>query len=139
MTRPAAGGHYNPYLPANTLRAYHGDNRHVSRRRPPRGLVFHYDRGVQYTGGQFRKLAKGHGFIRSMSRKGDCRDNACAETFFKTLRAELIRRKIYRSREEARRAIFEYVEIFYNRKRLHSYLGYLTPTEYEELEERKTA
>ena len=109
------------------------------RRRPPRGLLFHSDRGVQYTSGQFEKFAKGHGFIQSMSRKGDCWDNACAETFFKTLRAELIRDKIYRSREEARRAIFEYVEIFYNRKRLHSYLGYLTPTEYEELEERKTA
>lgn len=109
------------------------------RRRPPRGLVFHSDRGVQYTSGQFRKLAKGHGFIRSMSRKGDCWDNACAETFFKTLRAELIRGKIYRSREEARRAIFEYVEIFYNRKRLHSYLGYMTPTEYEELEMQKSA
>jgi len=109
------------------------------RRRPSRGLMFHSDRGVQYTSGQFQKFAKGYGFIQSMSRKGDCWDNACAETFFKTLRAELIRSKIYRSREEARRAIFEYVEIFYNRKRLHSYLGYMTPTEYEELEMQKSA
>lgn len=108
-------------------------------RRPPRGLMFHSDRGVQYTSGQFQKFAKGHGFIQSMSRKGDCWDNACAETFFKTLRAELIRGKIYRSKEEARQEIFKYVEVFYNRKRLHSYLDYLTPTEYEELEERKTA
>ena len=108
-------------------------------RRPPRGLMFHSDRGVQYTSGQFQKFAKGHGFIQSMSRKGDCWDNACAETFFKTLRAELIRGKIYRSKEEAREEIFKYVEVFYNRKRLHSYLDYLTPTEYEELEERKTA
>lgn len=111
----------------------------VIRRRPPRGLMFHSDRGVQYTSGQFKKIADGHGFIQSMSRKGDCWDNACAETFFKTLRAELIRGKIYRTREEARAEIFEYVEVFYNRKRLHSYLGYLTPTQYEEREERKTA
>ena len=111
----------------------------VIRRRPPRGLMFHSDRGVQYTSGQFKKIADRHGFIQSMSRRGDCWDNACAETFFKTLRAELIRGKIYRSKEEAREEIFKYVEVFYNRKRLHSYLGYLTPTEYEELEERKTA
>jgi transposase InsO family protein len=109
------------------------------RRRPPRGLMFHSDRGGQYTSGQFRKIATGLGFIQSMSRRGDCWDNACAETFFKTLRAELIRSKIYRSKEEARQEIFKYVEVFYNRKRLHSYLDYLTPTEYEELEERKTA
>jgi transposase InsO family protein len=111
----------------------------VIRRRPPRGLMFHSDRGVQYTSGQFKEIVGGHGFIQSMSRRGDCWDNACAETFFKTLRAELIRGKIYRSKEEAREEIFKYVEVFYNRKRLHSYLGYLTPTEYEELEERKTA
>lgn len=111
----------------------------VIRRRPPRGLMFHSDRGVQYTSAQFKATADVYGFIQSMSRRGDCWDNACAETFFKTLRAELIRGKIYRSRKEARAEIFEYVEVFYNRKRLHSYLGYLTPTEYEELEERKTA
>ena len=111
----------------------------VIRRRPPRGLIFHSDRGVQYTSGQFEKMSSAHGFIQSMSRKGDCWDNACAETFFKTLRAELIRWRIYRSREEARRAIFEYVEVFYNRKRLHSYLGYLTPTEYEQLGELRAA
>ena len=74
-----------------------------------------------------------------MSRRGNCWDNACAETFFKTLRAELIRGKIYRSKEGARAEIFEYVEVFYNRKRLRPYLGYLAPTECEELEERKTA
>jgi putative transposase len=109
------------------------------RRRPPRGLMFHSDRGGQYTSGQFKKIATGLGFIQSMSRRGDCWDNACAETFFKTLRAELIRGKIYRSKEEAREEIFKYVEVFYNRKRLHSYLDYLTPNEYEEFEERKTA
>jgi len=109
------------------------------RRRPLRGLIIHSDRAVQYSSAQFQEIAKGHGFLQSMSRRGDCWDNACAETFFKTLRAELIRGKIYRSREEAREEIFKYVEVFYNRKRLHSYLGYLTPMQYEELEERKTA
>ena len=73
------------------------------------------------------------------SRRGDCWDNACAETFFKTLRTELIREKICRIREEAREEILKHVEVFYNRKRLHSHLGYLTPMGYEELEERKTA
>jgi putative transposase len=110
----------------------------MMRRRPPRGLIFHSDRGVQYTSLQFRTIAEGHGILLSMSRKGDCWDNACAETFFKTLRAELIQRKIYRSREEAKRAIFEYVEVFYNRVRLHSYLGYRTPTEFEESSPRRS-
>jgi putative transposase len=111
----------------------------VIQRRPPRGLVFHSDRGVQYSSGQFLRLVSLHGFLQSMSRRGDCWDNACAESFFKTLRAELIRWRIYRDKEEARGAVFEYVEAFYNRKRLHSYLGYLTPSEYEELEGRRTA
>jgi len=111
----------------------------VIQRRPPRGLVFHSDRGVQYTSEQFLRLVNLHGFLQSMSRRGDCWDNACAESFFKILRAELIRWRIYRDKEEALGAVFEYVEAFYNRKRLHSYLGYLTPSEYEELEGRRTA
>ena len=111
----------------------------VIRRRPSKGLMFHSDRGVQYTSGQFQKTAECYGFIQSMSRRGDCWDNACAEAFFKTVRTELIRGKIYKSREEAREEIFKYIEVFYNRKRLHSYLGYLSPTEYEELKERRTA
>ena len=111
----------------------------VIQRRPPRGLVFHSDRGVQYGSGEFLELVRLHGFLQSMSRKGDCWDNACAESFFKTLRAELIRWRIYRDGEEARQAVFEYVEAFYNRRRLHSYLGYTTPSEYEELEGWRTA
>jgi putative transposase len=104
----------------------------VWNRRPPRGLMFHSDRGVQYASHAFRKVLKRHGMLRSMSRKGECWDNACAETFFKTLKVELIGPRIYRSREEAKAAIFEYIEVFYNRVRLHSYLGYTTPVEYEE-------
>ena len=104
----------------------------VMRRRPPRGLMFHSDRGTQYASGAFRKSLARHGMLQSMSRKGECWDNACAETFFKTLKTELIGRLIYRRREEAKASIFEYIEVFYNRVRLHSYLGYFPPGEFEE-------
>jgi putative transposase len=101
------------------------------RRRPPRGIVLHTDRGVQYCAGAFRELAAERGIVQSMSRKGDCWDNACAETFFASLKTELIGSCIFESREQARREIFEYLEVFYNRRRLHSYLGYVTPEEFE--------
>jgi transposase InsO family protein len=104
----------------------------VMQRRPPRGLMFHSDRGTQYASRAFRKGLARHGMLQSMSRKGECWDNACAETFFKTLKTELIGQRIYRTREEAKAAIFEYIEVFYNRVRLHSYLGYTTPAEYEQ-------
>jgi len=100
-------------------------------RRPPRGLMLHSDRGVQYCAGAFRDLASEWGVVQSMSRKGDCWDNACAETFFASLKKELIGDHIFVSREQGRREIFEYMEVFYNRRRLHSYLGYLTPVEFE--------
>ena len=105
----------------------------IMRRRPPRGLMFHSDRGVQYASVAFRRVLKMKGFVQSMSRKGNCWDNACAESFFKTLKTELIGRIIYSSRLAARAAIFEYIEVFYNRQRLHSSLGYRTPLEYETL------
>lgn len=110
----------------------------ILRRRPVRGLLFHSDRGVQYASYEFRRALRGHGFIQSMSRKGDCWDNACAESFFKTLKTELIGRTIYQSRAAARTAIFEYIEVFYNRQRLHSHLGYRTPVEYEAWIEEKS-
>lgn len=100
-------------------------------RQPPRGLVFHSDRGVQYCAKAFRRKARAWGMQQSMSRKGDCWDNACAESFFKSLKTELIGRQIFATRGEARAAIFEYIEVFYNRQRLHSYLDYCTPAEYE--------
>lgn len=100
-------------------------------RRPPKGLMLHTDRGVQYCAKAFRALTGGRGIVQSMSRKGDCWDNACAETFFASLKMELIGRRIFHTREQARREIFEYIEVFYNRRRLHSYLGYLTPAEFE--------
>lgn len=103
----------------------------VLHRRPPRDLVLHSDRGVQYCAGAFRRHLEEHGIRQSMSRKGDCWDNACAETFFASLKSELIGDRIFLTREQARREIFEYIEVFYNRRRLHSYLGYLTPHEFE--------
>lgn len=109
------------------------------RRRPPRGLVLHTDRGVQYCATVFRGLAADRGIVQSMSRKGDCWDNACAETFFASLKTELVGSRIFVTREQARREIFEYLEVFYNRRRLHSYLGYLTPDEFEGSSAREAA
>ena len=102
-------------------------------RRIEKGIIFHSDQGIQYASESFRKILKDNGFIQSMSRKGNCYDNAITETFFHMLKTELIYRTKYRTREEARRSIFEYIEIFYNRKRLHSAIGYCSPVEYEKL------
>ena len=103
----------------------------VMSRRPPRDLLLHSDRGVLYCAGSFRRHLRHYGIRQSMSRKGDCWDNACAETFFASLKTELIGDRIFATREQARREMFEYIEVFYNRRRLHSYLGYLTPHEFE--------
>lgn len=111
----------------------------VLHRRPPRDLVLHSDRGVQYCAGAFRRHLKEHGIRQSMSRKGDCWDNACAETFFASLKTELIGDRIFQTREQARRELFEYIEVFYNRRRLHSYLGYLSPEEFERTPARGAA
>lgn len=103
----------------------------IKRRKPCRGLLHHSDRGVQYASNEFRGMLQKHGMICSMSRKGDCWDNAPMESFFKTLKTELVRGSRFASRDEARRAIYEYIEIFYNRYRLHSSLGYMSPEEFE--------
>ena len=95
------------------------------------GLIHHSDRGVQYASNEFRALLKTNKIQCIMSRKGDCWDNAVAESFFHTLKVELIHGKTYNTRQEAKTAIFEYIEGFYNRQRRHSYLGYLSPDEYE--------
>jgi len=95
------------------------------------GLIHHSDRGVQYASNEFQALLKTYGIQCSMSRKGDCWDNAVAESFFHTLKVELIHGKIYNTRQEAKTAIFEYIEVFYNRQRRHSYLGYLSPVDFE--------
>ena len=95
------------------------------------GLIHHSDRGVQYASNEFRALLKNYGIECSMSRKGDCWDNAVAESFFHTLKVELINGKTYKTRQEAKTAIFEYIEGSYNRQRRHSYLGYLSPEDFE--------
>ena len=95
------------------------------------GLIHHSDRGVQYASNEFQALLKANRIQCSMSRKGDCWDNAVAESFFHTLKVELIHGKTYKTRQEAKTAIFEYIEVFYNRQRRHSYLGFLSPDEYE--------
>lgn len=101
------------------------------RRRPGAGLIHHSDRGSQYASNDYRKLLKDYGMQMSMSRKGDCWDNAVMESFFGTLKKELVHHRRYRTRAEARRDIFEFIEVFYNRERLHSSLGYMSPAAYE--------
>ena len=103
----------------------------LKRRRPAGGLLHHSDRGVQYACGEYRDLLRSQGIECSMSRRGDCYDNAVVESFFKSLKAELVYHEHYATREQARRSIFEYLEVFYNRKRLHSSLGYLSPEQFE--------
>ena len=95
------------------------------------GLIHHSDRGVQYASHEFQALLKTHSIQCSMSRKGDCWDNAVAESFFHTLKVELIHGKTYNTRQKAKMAIFEYIEVFYNRQRRHSYLGYQSPVDFE--------
>jgi transposase InsO family protein len=99
--------------------------------RRPGALIFHSDRGAQYTSGEFASLCEHHGVTQSMSRPGQCWDNAVSESFFAALKNELIYRNVWATRAEARRAIFEYIEVFFNRQRRHSSLGYLSPASYE--------
>jgi putative transposase len=101
-------------------------------------LLFHSDRGVQYACHAFREQLEGVPVVQSMSRKGNCWDNAVAESFFKTLKTELIYHRTFATRQEARLAVFEYIEGFYNRERRHSALDYLTPCQYENLCLNKT-
>jgi transposase InsO family protein len=101
------------------------------RRRPGEGLIHHSDRGSQYASEDYRRLLREYGMQTSMSRKGNCWDNAPMESFFGTLKKELVHHRKYRTRDEAKRDIFEYIEVFYNRERLHSSLGYLSPVDYE--------
>jgi transposase InsO family protein len=105
----------------------------AKRRNPPRGLLHHSDRGSQYACEDYQAMLDKLGMVCSMSRIGNCWDNAPAESFFGILKRELIFHKRYLSRSQARQSIFNYIERFYNRRRIHSSLGYLAPSEYEEL------
>ena len=100
-------------------------------RRPAAGLLHHSDRGVQYACCAYRGLLRGQGIECSMSRSGNCYDNAVTESFFGTLKAELVNDGHYATHEEARRSLFEWIEVFYNRRRRHSSLGYLSPEAFE--------
>ena len=105
------------------------------RRKPAAGLLHHSDRGVQYASGDYQRLLVNGGHRCSMSRKGNCWDNACVESFFATLKKELIHDRRYATREEAKQDIFEWIEVFYNRQRRHSTLGYRSPAEFEAMRE----
>jgi transposase InsO family protein len=113
----------------------------IWRRRPEAGLIHHSDRGSQYASKAFRRLLKAHGVKGSMSRKGDCWDNAVVESFFGSLKQEQVQWQHYQTRYEAQQDILEYITMFYNSQRLHSYLDYRSPCDYEQqlLEMRKAA
>ena len=101
-------------------------------RRPSAPLIVHSDRGVQYAAGNYRKMLTDWSVTPSMSRRGNCYDNAVSQSFFATLKKELVHHRVYRGRAEAEADIFEYIEVFYNRLRLHSRIGYRALVEYEE-------
>jgi len=103
----------------------------IWQRSPRAGLVVHSDRGSQYASKDYRRLLKAHGFIGSMSRKGDCWDNAVAESFFGSLKQERVHWRNYQTRLEAQQDVLNYISMFYNSHRLHSYLGYTSPNQYE--------
>jgi transposase InsO family protein len=105
----------------------------VADRQPEAGLIHHSDRGSQYASGEYQTLLKTHQMVVSMSRTGNCYDNAPMESFFGTLKTELIHHRHYRTRSAAQQDIFEYIEVFYNRKRLHSSVAYMSPVQYEQL------
>jgi putative transposase len=100
-------------------------------RNPTANLLFHSDRGVQYASGDYRRMLNAAGLVPSMSRKGNCYDNATMESFWSTLKLELIYRRDFTSHQDARTQIFDYIEVFYNRQRTHSALGYHSPVDFE--------
>lgn len=103
----------------------------LGRRQPPQGLLHHSDQGVQYASDHYQSALKAAGITVSMSRKGNCWDNSVMERFFGSLKSECTDNKIYKTREEAKADIIDYIEMFYNSKRLHSTLGYVTPMQFE--------
>jgi len=108
-------------------------NNAITRRRPTSKVIFHSDQGVQYAAHETRQILKDNNFVQSMSRKGRCYDNAITETFFHSLKTEHVYFKKYKTRDEARQSIFDYIEVFYNRERRHSSIGYLSPEEFEKV------
>jgi transposase InsO family protein len=105
----------------------------IKQRHPKPGLIHHSDQGIQYACVAYRAILKTYDMIPSMSRKGNCHDNAVVESFFSNLKNELIYHQQFKTRQEAKASIFDYIELFYNRRRLHQTLGYTTPEQYEKL------
>lgn len=105
----------------------------LDQRRPPAGLIHHTDRGRLYACGQYRQVLQEHGLRPSMGRKGDCYDNAAAESFFSSLKNELVHGRWFNDRDQARAAIFDYIEVFYNRQRIHQTLDYRSPEDFERM------
>jgi transposase InsO family protein len=129
FSRKIAGWAMNNHLKASLVKeallmAY-------QRRKPEKGLIHHSDRGSQYAGSEYQNFLEQYGMICSMSRKGDCWDNAVVESFFHSLKTEWISDIIYRTRDDARSDVIRYIEMFYNSHRLHSFLGYKTPNAFE--------
>lgn len=104
----------------------------IDDRQPEQGLLVHSDQGREYYASDYQAILKRHELVCSMSRKSNCYDNAVAESFFHSLKVEQVYHDVYRTREQARTALFDYIEIFYNRQRKHSYLNYQSPVEFEE-------
>ena len=128
-SRQVVGWAMSDKLTANfVIKALH---QAIGRRNPVRGCILHSDRGVQYASADFRDVLNSHGFIQSMSRKGNCYDNAVAESFFHTLKIEHVYDYRYETRAEAIQSVFEYIEVFYNRQRRHSAIGYRSPVSFE--------
>lgn len=106
----------------------------IFRRGRPKAVLHHSDQGSQYTSEDFQRLLDSHGILCSMSRRGNCWDNAAMESFFSTLKTERLSRRIYRTRDELRADVFDYIEPFYNPRRRHSTLGYVSPMQFEDLQ-----
>jgi len=121
----ALADHLKSSLPQEAL------SRAIKNRRPSRGLLHHSDRGVQYASHDYRALLKANQLLSSMSARGNCYDNAAMESFFSTLKTELLHRQVWHNHAEVKLAIFDYVETFYNRRRLHSSLEYQSPADFE--------
>ena len=102
------------------------------RRKHPKGVLVHSDQGSTYASNDYQQLLRKKHLICSMSRRGNCWDNAVAESFYSSLKTEWTNWEDYKNREEAKKSVFEYIELFYNRKRRHSHLGYVSPDEFEE-------
>jgi putative transposase len=127
--RKVVGWHMSKGLGTDLV--VHALDKAVLRRRPVEGLIFHSDRGIQYCSEAFRSELRRYGMLQSMSRKGDCWDNAVAESFFGTLKRELVYHERYQTRDEARLSVFQYIEAWYNRRRRHSALGRISPFDFE--------